>query len=131
MSERTLTTLDFVISVLREHEKDLTILSDKLEDVLNSVSGKGMKKDVGKIQSALKEIKKKIHVLDQKVTAMNNSSVETLLNQLLNQVSIQNKNLSLLIEAMKGYPTKKEMENLKTSIASVNSLVGKLVSKEE
>lgn len=131
MSKGTLTTLDFVISVLREHEKEMTLLSEKLETILSSVSGEGVKKDMGEIQSTLNEIKQKILVLDQKVTASSKPSLEALLKQLVSQLSTQNQNLNLLIEAMKVYPTKKEVEEFEASISSFNSFIKKLVSKGE
>ena len=131
MSKGTLTTLDFVISVLREHEKDLALLSEKLEVILSSVSGEGVKEDLGEIQSTLNELKQKILVLDQKVTASSDSSIEVLLKQLVSQLSIQNQSLNLLVEAMGGYPTKKEVEELKASISSLNSSIEKLTSKKD
>ena len=89
MSERTLTTLDFVISVLREHEKGLTALSEKLEETLSRVSGVSAKKNMDDIQS-----------------------IEILLERLVEQVSIQNQNFDSLIKMMRDYPTKKELEDL-------------------
>jgi len=100
MSRGTITTLDFVISVLREHEKDLTELSDKLEEIITSASGQNMKKDVDQIQSILNELEQKVLSLDQKIESRT-SSIEDLLKQLMGQVLIQNQNLNLLIEVMK------------------------------
>ena len=120
-----MTTLDFVISVLREHENELTALSEKLEDVLSSVSGEDVKEDMGEIQFTLNELKQKILLLDQKFSASSNSSIEILLKQLVGQISIQNQSLNQLVEAMKGYPTKKEVEELSASVLSLKSFIKK------
>ncbi len=128
MNKGTLTTLDFVISVLREHEKEMTLLSDKLEGVLSRVSGENLGEDVTEIHTALNDLKQKIVALDQKLESSSNSSMEALLKQLTRLVSDQNQNLSLLVEAIKECPTKRELEDFKGSIASFNSLIQRLVS---
>ena len=118
MSKGTLSTLDFVISVLREHERDLTELGDKLEEVL-SISIGGMKKDLDEIRSILNE-------LNQKIGTLNSPLIETLLSQLVNQVTLQNQTIKLLIDGMKESPTKDEIKELKTSLSSIHRSIAKL-----
>ena len=129
MTEGTLTTLDFVISVLREHEKEMTQLSDKLEEVLNSASTDNLEKFMNEINAALKDIKQRLKASNQNTTDSNISSIENFLVKLVEQVTIQNQSLSLLLETMSKYPTKNELETLKTSISSFNSLIQSIESK--
>lgn len=129
MNKGTLTTLDFVISVLREHEKEMTLLSDKLEDVLSRVPSENIEKGMSEVHTVLKDIKERISTLDQKTINSNVSSIESLLEKLMKQVAIQNQSLSLLVETMRNYPTKRELEELKASISSFNSLIQSITSK--
>ena len=129
MTEGTLTTLDFVISVLREHEKVMAQLSDKLEEVLSSTSTNNLEKFMNEINAALKDIKQKIKASNQKTKDSNISSIENFLVKLVEQVTIQNQSLSILLETMSSYPTKNELETLKTSISSFNSLIQSIESK--
>ena len=129
MTEGTLTTLDFVISVLREHEKEMTQLSDKLEEVLSSASTDNLEKIMNEVYTALNDIKQKINTSNQKTKNSDNSSIENVLVKLVEQVTIQNQSLSLLLETMSNYPTKNELETLKTSISSFNSLIQSIESK--
>ena len=131
MSKGTLSTLDFVIGVLREHEKELTELSDKLEEIIADVSGHRLKKDMDEIQSAIEGLGQKIQVLEQNiiVTGSLNSTIEVTIKQLVEQTSIQNQSIKLFIEAMKEYPTKKEIRELTEGISSLNASLKKTKSQ--
>lgn len=129
MTEGTLTTLDFVISVLREHEKEMTQLSDKLEKVLSRASTGNLEKDMNEIKTVLNDIKQRIKTSNQKTVDSNTSSIENFLVKLVEQITIQNQSLSLLLETMSNYPTKNELETLKTSISSFNNLIQSIESK--
>ena len=129
MNKGTLTTLDFVISVLREHEKEMTQLSDKLEEVLSSASTDNLEKIMNEVKAVLNDIKQRIKASNQKTKDSNISSIENFLVKLVEQVTIQNQSLSLLLETMSNYPTKNELETLKTSISSFNSLIQNIESK--
>lgn len=130
MSKGTLTTLDFVISVLREHEKELIVLSEKLTTIIKSASGKGVKKDITAIQAILNELRQQIHTLDQRVMTINNSTTEMLLKQVVSQITLQNQSLNLMIETMKHYPSKQDIAALNTSIDNLNTLVKKLLTRQ-
>ena len=120
MSGGTLSTLDFVIGMLREHGEELTELSDKLEEIIADVYGHLLEKDMDEIQSAINGIGKKIQVLEQNniATGSINSSIEVTIKQLVEQTLIHNQSIELLIEAMKEYPTKKEIHEFKESLSS-------------
>lgn len=118
MNNGTLTTLDFVISVLREHEKEMSLLSERLEEALNRVSNNSGGKDATDTHNVLKDLGERI------------SSIESILEELLKQTASQNENLSLLIKAMGNYPTKTELENLKESVSAFDNLIRNIVSKE-
>lgn len=117
MNKGTLTTLDFVISVLREHEKEMTLLSERLEDALNRVSNNSGGKNATDTHNVLKDLGERI------------SSIESILEELLKQTASQNENLSLLIKAMGNYPTKMELEDLKESVSAFDNLIRNIVSK--
>ena len=117
MNKGTLTTLDFVISVLREHEKEMTLLSERLEDALNRVSNNSGGKNATDTHNILKDLGERI------------SSIENILEELLKQTASQNENLSLLIKAMGNYPTKMELEDLKESVSAFDNLIRNIVSK--
>ena len=123
MNKGTLTTLDFVISILREHEKEMTLLSDKLEEVLSRISNENMEKDMNKIHVVLNDLKQKIIILDQKAVNPKNLTIELLLKELVKQISIQAQNITLLLETIRNYPTKNELKELKISISSFNNLI--------
>lgn len=131
MSKGTLTTLDFVIGVLREHEKELNDFSDKLEEMVKDVSGKNLKKDMEQIEFNLDELKQKIVIMDKKMPISNGSDMEVLLQQLLDQISIQNQNMNILIEETKSRVTSKEINELKESVCSLNASIKELMSKRD
>lgn len=118
MNKGTLTTLDFVISVLREHEKEMTSLSEKLEDAINRMSNNSEEKDTTDVHAVLKDLEEKV------------SSIEGFLGELLKQTANQNENLSLMIKAMANYPTRMELEDLRESISAFDNLIRKIVSSE-
>lgn len=132
MSKGTLTTLDFVIGVLREHEKELTELSDRLEDVLLSVSNQTLEKGMGDIRSTVNEMEQKINLLGQNIESSSslNSSIEITLKQLIKQISLQNQSFSILIESLKDYPTRKEINDLNESISSLRSVIQDISDKK-
>jgi len=130
MNKGTLTTLDFVISVLREHEKEMTLLSDKLEELLDKFPSGNLNKDMGEIRSALNELRQTIVVSGKGSAGSGRSSIESLLEQLVRQVSAQTESVSLLVEAISDYPTKKELNELRESILLFNNLIHQIVKKE-
>ena len=130
MNKGTLTTLDFVISVLREHEKEMTLLSDKLEELLDKFPSGNLNKDMGEIRSALNELRQTIVVSGKGSAGSGRSSIESLLEQLVRQVSAQTESISLLVEAISDYPTKKELNELRESILLFNNLIHQIVKKE-
>ena len=129
MTKGTLSTLDFVISVLREHEKEMTQLSEKLEEVLNSASTNNLEPFMNEINTALNDIKQRLNAPNQNTAKPHNPPIDNVLVKLVEQITIQNQSLSLLLETMSNYPTKNELETLKTNISSFSSLIQNIEGK--
>lgn len=113
MNKGTITTLDFVISVLREHEKEMSTLCDKLDEVLEGTGNKGIHEDIGEVRVAVNNLKMEISNLDQKISGSGDKSVENLLTRLSEQVALLTKSLTMAVETLQNYPSKKEIENIK------------------
>jgi chromosome segregation ATPase len=129
MSKGTLTTLDFVIGVLLEHEKELTEFSDRLERMLKYATGNSLKKDIEQIEFDLDELNQRITAMDKKIPVSNGSDTEDLLRQLLSKLSNQNQNMKLLGEETKIHALSKEIDELKTSVSSLNASIKELVHR--
>jgi predicted nucleic acid-binding Zn-ribbon protein len=131
MSKGTLTTLDFIICVLREHEKELTQFGNKLEEIVKHVSGESLKKNIKQIEFDLGELRERMMAMDKKIPVSNGSDTEVLLRQLLSKLSIQNQNVNLLIEEARDHAISKEIDELKASVSSLNACIKELMSRRD
>lgn len=128
MEKNSLTALDFVISVLREHERDLTVLSDRLEETLKSVAGKGVRRSLTEISSSIEVLAKEVRGLRAKLAASEVIAVSTkeIIESLEKQTSIQNQNIRRLSKLLKEAPNRVEVEELHGRVVTLMHLLNKI-----
>ncbi|MHA2394758.1 MAG: hypothetical protein ACXAEX_22745 [Promethearchaeota archaeon] len=128
MSSDPMTALDFVISVLRQHENELNELSLRLEEMIKEITGKEVKNDLGKIQSNLTNIQKNLQELNKKVSSSESSDKN--LETIIEKIEGQTQRFDILTESMKNIPTINEVDDLRTKFSSLTSNLKRLLSEE-
>ncbi len=117
--------MDFVINVLREHERDLTSLSDRLDETLQSVSGKGVKKRLGEISGSIERLAGEVKGLKEKLAASEAIAVSTkeIVRSLEKQAAMQRQNIERLSGVLREVPNRREIVELQTRIVTLADLL--------
>ena len=125
MERNSLTALDFVINVLREHERDLTSLSDRLDETLRSVSGKSVKKRLNEINSALERLAGEVKDLKEKLVASEVIAVSSqeIVRSLEKQAALQRQNVERLSRVLREAPNRREIVELQKRIVALVDLM--------
>jgi archaellum component FlaC len=125
LERNSLTALDFVINVLREHERDLTSLSDRLDETLQSVSGKGVKKRLGEINGSIERLAGEVKELKEKLVASEVIAVSTkeIVRSLEKQAAMQRQNIERLSGVLREVPNRREIVELQTRIVTLADLL--------
>ena len=104
MARDSLVTLDFVINVLREHEKELTELSERLENTLTVVNEENIKQTLNELNHSLQVLSKRIEGLRDE-----NQRQKAQVNEILNKLET--------------LPTKDDLENLRRAVETLGALL--------
>lgn len=125
MERNSLTALDFVINVLREHERDLTSLSDRLDETLRSVSGKSVKKRLNEINSSLERLAGEVKDLKEKLVASEVIAVSSqeIVRSLEKQAALQRQNVERLSRVLREAPNRREIVELQKRIVALVDLM--------
>ena len=73
--KNSLSTLDFIINILQEHEKELTELSKNLENTLTSVTGDNVKQTLCELNSSIQVLAKTIEIMSEKIDSQSNANM--------------------------------------------------------
>ncbi len=124
-AKNSLSTLDFVISVLREHEKELTNLSEQLDNVLTKAGANNAKHVLDELCSSVKTMSRGLEVLSEKVDAT--SKIDLGLSETIASLREESKKQAAQIDEMAGQfralPTKKDVRELKKAIDALGALI--------
>ena len=125
MERNSLTALDFVINVLREHERDLTSLSDHIDETLQSVSGKGVKKRLNDVNTSIENLTGEVKELKEKLVASEVIAISTeeIVRSLEKQAVIQRRNIKRLSSLLREVPNRNEIVELQTRIVALADLL--------
>ena len=125
MERNSLTALDFVINVLREHERDLTSLSDHIDETLQSVSGKGVKKRLNDVNTSIENLTGEVKELREKLVASEVIAISTeeIVRSLEKQAVIQRRNIKRLSSLLREVPNRNEIVELQTRIVALADLL--------
>lgn len=125
MERNSLTALDFVINVLREHERDLTSLSDHIDETLQSVSGKGVKKRLNDVNTSIENLTGEVKELKEKLVASEVIAISTeeIVRSLEKQAMIQRRNIKRLSSLLREVPNRNEIVELQTRIVALADLL--------
>ena len=125
MEKNSLTALDFVINVLREHERDLTSLSDHIDETMHSVSGKGVKKRLNDINNSIENLTGEVKELKEKLVASEVIAISTeeIVRSLEKQAAIQRRNIKRLSSLLREVPNRNEIVELQTRIVALADLL--------
>jgi len=125
LERNSLTALDFVINVLREHERDLTSLSDHIDETMQSVSGKGMKKRLNDVNNSIENLTGEVKELKEKLVASEVIAISTeeIVRSLEKQAVIQRQNIKHLSSLLREVPNRNEIVELQTRIVTLADLL--------
>ncbi len=71
----SLSTLDFIIKILQEHEKELTELSEHLEKTLTAVTGDNVKRALYELNNSIQVLAKTIEIISDKIDSQTSSNM--------------------------------------------------------
>jgi len=137
MARNSLSALDFIVSVLREHEKELTELSERLEKTLTVVGGEYVKRALDELSNSMQILDKTLKRLSEKIDSEVDSDIrfrETV-DSLKEESQRQRAQVNDVLNQLKSLPTRENLENLRRSIDTLNALLAekntKFLAEEE
>jgi len=125
MARNSLSTLDFIINVLREHEKELTALSERLEKTLTVVTGEDVKRALDELSNSVQVLSKAVERLSEKIDSQVDSDIcfrETV-DSLKEESQRQRVQVNYVLNQLKALPTREDLENLSRSIDTLNAFL--------
>jgi len=125
MARDSLSTLDFIINVLREHEKELTELSERLEKTLTVVTGEDVKQALDELSDSVQVLSKAVERLLEKMGSQVDSGIrfrETV-DTLKEESQRQRVQVNDVLSQLKALPTREDLENLRRLIGALNAFL--------
>jgi len=125
MARDSLSTLDFIINVLREHEKELTELSERLEKTLTVVTGEDVKQALDELSDSVQVLSKAVERLLEKIDSQVDSGIrfrETV-DTLKEESQRQRVQVNDVLSQLKALPTREDLENLRRLIGALNAFL--------
>ncbi len=106
--KNSLSTLDFIINVLREHDKELTELSEHLKNTLTAVTGDNIKQTLCELNSSIQILAKTIEIVSEKIDSQSNASVRLgdTIDDLREESKRQRIQINDILDQLKAFPTK-------------------------
>ncbi|MEM2926292.1 MAG: hypothetical protein QXO94_02350 [Candidatus Bathyarchaeia archaeon] len=116
-----MSALDFVIEVLREHEKELTALGEKLEGMIKDLTEGKFREIVSEIQKTLETLLKDIESISQRLSA--HIELDRSLSESLKEVADRIRSFK---EVMETAPSKAEVEKLFSRLSTIEELASEI-----
>ncbi|MCJ7631452.1 hypothetical protein MUP77_03490 [Candidatus Bathyarchaeota archaeon] len=106
--KNSLSTLDFIINVLREHDKELTELSEHLKNTLTAVTGDNIKQTLCELNSSIQILAKTIEIVSEKIDSQSNASVRLgdTIDDLREESKRQRIQVHDILDQLKAFPIK-------------------------
>lgn len=127
MARNSLSALDFIVSVLREHEKELTELSERLENTLALVKGENVRRALDELTNSVQALSKTIGSLCEKIGSQVDAGIrfrETI-DSLREESQTQRVQVNDILDQLKALPTRDDLEDLRRAIDTLNALLAK------
>ncbi len=123
MPKNSLSTLDFIINVLREHERKLSHLSESLENTLKTLTVDDTKQTLTELSESIQALSKTIEVLSWKVDSQKNSDFGD--KQTLSSLHEENQKQKILVDhianQLETFPTREDIQKLREAIDVLNA----------
>ena len=123
MPKNSLSTLDFIINVLREHERKLSHLSESLENTLKTLTVDDTKQTLTELSESVQALSKTIEVLSWKVESQKNSDLGDM--QTLSSLHEENQKQKILVDhisnQLETFPTREDIQKLREAIDVLNT----------
>jgi len=121
--KNSLSTLDFIINVLREHERKLSHLSESLENTLKTLTVDDTKQTLTELSESVQALSKTIEVLSWKVESQKNSDLGDM--QTLSSLHEENQKQKILVDhisnQLETFPTREDIQKLREAIDVLNT----------
>ncbi|MCJ7771030.1 hypothetical protein MUP37_05585 [Candidatus Bathyarchaeota archaeon] len=121
--KNSLSTLDFIINVLREHERKLSHLGESLESTLKSLTIDDTKQTLTELSESVQALSKTIEILSWKIESQKSSDLGD--KQTLFVLQEENQRQKTLVDdianQLKTFPTKEDIQKLREAIDALNS----------
>ena len=121
--KNSLSTLDFIINVLREHERKLSHLSESLENTLKTLTVGDTKQTLTELSESVQALSKTIEVLSCKVESQKNSDLGDM--QTLSSLHEENQKQKILVDhisnQLETFPTREDIQKLREAIDVLNT----------
>ena len=123
MPKNSLSTLDFIINVLREHERKLSHLSESLENTLKTLTVDDTKQTLTELSESVQALSKTIEVLSWKVESQKNSDLGDM--QTLSSLHEESQKQKILVDhisnQLETFPTREDIQKLREAIDVLNT----------
>ena len=107
-NKNSLSALDFIINILLEHEKELTELSEHLENTLTAVTGDNTKQTLRELNSSIQVLAKTIEIVSEKIDSQSNSNMH--LRETIDDLREESKSQRIqvhdILNQLKAFPTR-------------------------
>ena len=121
--KNSLSTLDFIINVLREHERKLSHLSESLESTLKTLTIDDTKQAIAEMSESIHALSKTIEILSRKVESQRSSDFGD--KQDLSRLQEENQRQKILVNdivnQLKMFPTREDIQKLHEAIYALNT----------
>ena len=121
--KNSLSTLDFIINVLREHERKLSHLGESLESTLKSLTIDDTKQTLTELSESVQALSKTIEILSWKIESQKSSDLGD--KQTLFILQEENQRQKTLVDdianQLKTFPTKEDIQKLREAIDALNA----------
>ena len=121
--KNSLSTLDFIINVLREHERKLSHLSESLESTLKTLTIDDTKQAIAEMSESVHALSKTIEILSRKVESQRSSDLGD--KQNLSRLQEENQRQKILVHdivnQLKMFPTREDIQKLREAIDDLST----------
>ena len=121
--KNSLSTLDFIINVLREHERKLSHLSESLESTLKTLTIDDTKQAIAEMSESIHALSKTIEILSRKIESQRSPDLGD--RQNLSRLQEENQRQKILVNdivnQLKMFPTREDIQKLREAIYALNT----------
>ena len=121
--KNSLSTLDFIINVLREHERKLSQIGESLEITLKTFTVDDMRQTLAELSESVQALSNAIEILSMKVEAQRNSDLGE--KQTLHSLEEENNKQKAVVDGiadqLKMFPTREDIQKLREAIDELSA----------